>query len=224
MTLNDEVINFNPHWQMRKIDSAITDTSNIDGNRLEISIHHHVLSGVTPAMIVWWFKNFQEFPESRNARYVKYRGRKIPSFSFWHPFENIHCKIKKYGIGNSTGFSKGAEFEIEEKLGDDNFSSRVHVDRIDESGLELSSYKGLIKIAEFKHYFIESLNGTIYESSAVIGSYIPVFGRFITSLVRNTYFTDKMSHAWIRHTVEEVGNFEKFLPSLYEFGFENAFD
>jgi len=28
-------------------------------------------------------------------------------------------------------------------------------------------------------------------------------------------FSDLMGPAWLRHNVEEVGNFERFLPELY---------
>lgn len=38
-----------------------------------------------------------------------------------------------------------------------------------------------------------------------------IFNRFI----RPRLFADEMGRAWLRHNVEEVGNFESFLPDLF---------
>jgi len=223
MAEQDYLSNFDSGWQMKDVDTAITDISKIDGNRLEIGIHHELLKGVTPRMIVWWFRNFPEDPGKEGSGCMKYRDKIIPCFRFWHPYDHIYCNIRKSGKDESAGFSKGAELEIKEKLGDNDFGAKIFVDRLDESGFEITAYNGFLKIAEFKHYFIETLNGTICESSAVIGSYKPVIGRAVTSFIRRRYFTDEMSQAWVKHTIEEVGNLENFLPALFELGFENAF-
>ena len=38
-----------------------------------------------------------------------------------------------------------------------------------------------------------------------------IFNRFI----RPRLFSDEMGQAWLRHNVEEVGNFESFLPAVF---------
>ena len=37
----------------------------------------------------------------------------------------------------------------------------------------------------------------------------------LNALVRAFAFDEKRGRAWIRHNIEEVGNFESFLPQLY---------
>jgi hypothetical protein len=42
------------------------------------------------------------------------------------------------------------------------------------------------------------------------------FGRLLFNrLIRPMVFGDLMGPAWLRHNVEEVGNFEHFLPRLF---------
>jgi hypothetical protein len=39
---------------------------------------------------------------------------------------------------------------------------------------------------------------------------------WFNALVRPRVFSEDMARAWLLHNVEEVGNFEFFLPELYE--------
>jgi hypothetical protein len=40
-------------------------------------------------------------------------------------------------------------------------------------------------------------------------------GRLINPLIRRFAFDEARGRAWIKHNIEEVGNFESFLPRLY---------
>jgi hypothetical protein len=42
------------------------------------------------------------------------------------------------------------------------------------------------------------------------------FGRGVNAWLRRRTFPDDKARAWLTHNVEEVGNFESFLPALYE--------
>lgn len=48
----------------------------------------------------------------------------------------------------------------------------------------------------------------------LVGSTSPL-GRAVFNRVRPRVFPDDMGRAWLKHNVEEVGNFEHFLPALY---------
>ena len=208
---------------MKDRESAIVDISTLDDNRKEITIHHELIEGVSPKMIVWWFRNFPQNTDVPGSGMMTYKGRSIPAYRFWHPDDHISCIVKRSANDGSPGFGKDAIINTREKLGKHIFDVDLHVDRLDQSGLELNAYKGFVKIGEFQHYFIETLEGTICESSAVIGSFIPLIGRLFTPLVKWKVFTEEMSGDWILHNIEEMGNFQFFLPTLYEFGFEKAF-
>ena len=62
--------------------------------------------------------------------------------------------------------------------------------------------------------FTEVPGGTLYCNSLTVGA--PGWlGRLINPLIRRFAFDEQRGHAWIRHNIEEVGNFESFLPRLY---------
>jgi hypothetical protein len=49
----------------------------------------------------------------------------------------------------------------------------------------------------------------------IVGSDLPILGRLINRFVRPVFCPDAQAHAFLTHDVEEVGNFESFLPDLY---------
>lgn len=57
--------------------------------------------------------------------------------------------------------------------------------------------------------------GTLYRNSLTVGVE-GKFGRPINALIRRFLFDEARGLAWIKHNIEEVGNFESFLPQLYE--------
>ena len=57
--------------------------------------------------------------------------------------------------------------------------------------------------------------GTLYRNSITIGIQKPRWARFLNSLFRKLAFDEADARAWLRSNVEEVGNFEHFLPGLF---------
>lgn len=68
--------------------------------------------------------------------------------------------------------------------------------------------------------FRETAEGTIYHNSLTVGAR-GVIGRLVNPLIRRFSFDETRGHAWIKHNIEEVGNFESFLPELYATQFAN---
>ena len=46
-------------WTMKPLGSAETALKTLPDGRLELTIRHDVLRGVTPAMLGWWFRNIE---------------------------------------------------------------------------------------------------------------------------------------------------------------------
>ncbi len=62
----------NIDWKMSSVDSAEISTTSLADGRLELLINHAVLSDVTPAILVWWFKTVSES--------MQWQGRMIPRY------------------------------------------------------------------------------------------------------------------------------------------------
>ena len=57
--------------------------------------------------------------------------------------------------------------------------------------------------------------GTRYENAITIGPTLPRSLAFVQRAIRSVAFDEAHARAWLLHNVEEVGNFEHFLPALY---------
>jgi hypothetical protein len=82
-------------------------------------------------------------------------------------------------------------------------------------GIHLSLIRGPFRLGDLRHTFADSEEGLIYRSRLIAGSTLPVIGRLLNFMVHRFVFTPAMLDRWLTHNVEEVGNFELFLPRLY---------
>jgi len=193
-------------WTMMDISTAETSFGELDDGRLELRIKHDILHGVTPAMLVWWFQHIDGT--------MSYRGEEIPLYRIWHRRDHIRVRILKPAPNGAPGFSEGAIIEINERtIEPERFVTRVA--QMDMTGINLIAHKGPIQFGNLRHTFTETPEGTLYQSRLVIGSTIPVLGKILTAIVKKRIFTPEMGRAWFKHNIEEVGNFEFFLPGLY---------
>src|SRR5271167_3038798 len=90
------------HWAMKPLDSAETGSKILDDGRLELSIRHDVIKGVTPAMLGWWFRNIEGT--------MKHMGRTYPRYLVWHPIDHIHYAVARRAPDGSAG--QWARFHI----------------------------------------------------------------------------------------------------------------
>ena len=64
--------------------------------------------------------------------------------------------------------------------------------------------------------FTSVAGGTRYANSLTVGIDRPALLRpLVNQAIRPWLFPEDMGRAWLTHNVEEVGNFQFFLPALY---------
>jgi DAPG hydrolase PhiG domain len=196
------------NWAMKLLDSAETGVKTLDDGRLELNIRHDILKGVTPAMLGWWFRNIEGIME--------HMGKTYPRYLIWHPIDHIHYEVERRAPDGTAG--PGASFRIVEAFGGNpDFLVVGHADipKNDDTGITLSVRKFAMEIMHLEHTFTPVPEGTLYLSKMYLGTKA-VLARFLFNRwLRPRYFSDEMGRAWLKHNVEEVGNFEFFLPALY---------
>ena len=171
-----------------------------------MTIRHAPLRGITPAMLVWWFKNIEGTLEVEGCTY--------PRYLIWHPYDHIHYEATRHADGS---ISAGVRFHIVEAFGRDRslrIDTRDHVDLLDETGLRLSTRFGGIELSSLHHRFTVEGDGTQYDSALLIGVAGRI-GRLVNPIIRRRLFGERHGHAWIKHNIEEVGLFEHILPTVY---------
>jgi hypothetical protein len=157
-------------------------------------------------MLVWWFQRFDGS--------MRYRGETIPMYRLWHPRDHIRVRVLRPAPGSAARIAPGALIEICERLLE---PVRVvaRIVELDESGLRLQARAAGLTVVDHKHHFTPVPGGTRDHTRTVVGSDAPVVGRLLTRFARSRLFTDAVVQAYFRHGVEEVGNFQHFLPRLY---------
>jgi hypothetical protein len=196
-------------WEMKDVSSARTSSEQQADGRMRYRIEHELIRGVTPEMLVWWFRTFP------SARLV-WDEKLVPMYRIWHPRDHVRCGVVPRLLDRSPGVSKGAIVIIIERLGPKVTRTRARVAQMDETGLELVVRRLWIKVGDLKHTFERAAGGTLYRSELVVGTSLPGIGRLVNALARRRLFPPAVGEAWLKHNVEEVGNFQFFLPKLYE--------
>ena len=195
-------------WTMKHVDSAETEMRFLPDGRLHLHIRHEVLHGVTPAMLVWWFQHLEGTMELE--------GRTWPRYHVWHPVDHIAVRYALRLRDGSVG--PGAKIHIREAFAGNRdwlVDIVTTIERLDEGGFVHAPRIGGVRMASLEYAFTTVPGGTLYENSITFGPESPLARALVNRLVRPRVFPDDKARAWLRHNVEEVGNFEFFLPDLY---------
>jgi hypothetical protein len=193
-------------YPLRTLDSAVVRYTKADHHRRRITIDHRPLAGVTPDMLLDWFTNL--------GGTMEYGDVIIPRYLAWHPVDHIHWELAKPASGG--GAAEGARFRIVERFGArEDFTVDVvdRVEKLDETGLRLVQRVGGVVVFQLEHTWSEGAGGTHYVTVLDIGARSPLFAPVNRYLTRK--FSDEMARAWVKHNIEEVGQFEFLLPSLW---------
>ena len=194
--------------RMKDVSTAETEFSTLPTGQRQLTIRHEVIEGVTPEMILWWFQNFP-------TRTVRVGGKDVPWYRLWHPRDHIGVVVRERGDPDIPGLSEGAKATIHERFGGNDVKFDGHVAALDATGITLQAVAGGVTIGNLRHTFTPVEGGTLYESKLVLGVDTPVIRVLVNPIVRNVRMSDEQSKAWFTHNVEEVGNFQFFLPELY---------
>lgn len=198
-------------WTMKPVASAESGVEQLDDGRLRAWIRHDLLAGVSPAMLDWWFRHLEGD--------MLLEGVRVPRYRVWHPRDHVAFR---YVRPPRPGKSAGAVFHIREVFGRDprwSVDVRTDVLRLDTRGFTHRPRLFGLQLVRMDYRFARVAGGTRYENSLEFGFPRSIGSRSLTrrinTLLQGREFPAERAHAWIRHNVEEVGNFEHFLPALH---------
>ncbi|TGK11252.1 DAPG hydrolase family protein [Leptospira stimsonii] len=196
-------------WLKKGIETATYGTKRLSDGRVQFWIRHSPVKGVSPKMLVWWFSNLEGKIEYDGGLYEKYR--------VWHPEDHVHASYEKRLPDGSIG--PGASIRLVEYLGRNKkyiVNIVTDIEKLDETGyIHNPKLEGKYKVARMEYTFEPSGQDTIYENCLIIG-WKHWTWKLIRPLFLKFVFSEKRGQAWILHNIEEVGQFERFLPQLYK--------
>lgn len=194
-------------WLCKPVSSARSGLEVMPDGRLRCWIEHECLRGVTPAMLRWWFGHLEGD--------MDWQGQRLSRYRVWHPRDHIRVRYAKRGAEGRVGV--GSVIHLTEMLGaNPRYLVDVHseIRRLDEGGFSHRPRVHGLRLAAMDYFFEPVADGTLYRNSLTVG--VPgALAAPLNALLRRFVFDEARGHAWIRHNIEEVGNFEAFLPDLY---------
>lgn len=193
-------------WICKPVESARSGLDILEDGRLHCWIEHEVVRGVTPAMLVWWFQHLDGD--------MLLGGRRISRYRVWHPRDHIAIEYARRNPDGSVGV--GTVIHLSEMLGanpDYLVDVYTEVTKLDEAGFAHRPRFHGLRLARMDYEFEETAEGTLYRNSLTVGAE-GMLGRLVNPVLRRLVFDEARGRAWIKHNIEEVGNFESFLPAL----------
>lgn len=193
-------------WQLRPVSSAQCGVETLADGRKRYWVKHQDLKGVTPRMLAWWFANLEGD--------VEIEGRRLDRYRVWHPFDHVYARYVRRAPDGSGG--PGAQIALCEYLAR---NPRYKIDvistieKVDETGFIHNVIRGGIRLVRMEHIFTETSTGTRDENCLIV----PGSPRLVPLawIVLPRLFPADKGKAWLKHSVEEVGTLEHFLPDLY---------
>jgi hypothetical protein len=189
---------------LRTRETARTSVQTLPGHRVRITIDHQPLAGITPPMLLWWFRHIGDV--------ITYAGEEMSGYLAWHPLDHIRWELARPAPGG--GADEGARFRIVEAFGRrEEFSvdSIETVEKLDDTGIRLVRRLLGVPVFQLEHTWSAGAEGTHYVSVMDLGARSPLLApvnRYLTTRV----FPEAMAHAWIVHNIEEVGVLVHLVP------------
>jgi len=191
-------------WTMKPLSSARTEENVFADGHVELRIEHELLRGVTPQMLVWWWRNIEGEMEIKGQKYFRYL--------IWHPVDHIHFAVVKRLADGSVGV--GSTFHLVEALGADMknlIDVLLQLRRLDETGATVELDMFGRTVMRIHGDFVAESDGTRVISTMTLGG--PGWLSRIGLI--DWFFPAERRRAWLKHSVEEIGNLQFFLPALY---------
>ena len=191
---------------LRGADTAVTTVQQLPAFRRRVTIDHQPLAGVTPQMLLEWFRHIGD-P-------VEYGGQRMSGYLAWHPLDHIHWELARPAPGGGAG--EGARFRIVEAFArrpEFYVDTTETVEKLDTTGIRLVRRLLGVPVLQLEHTWSACDGGTHYVSVLDVGArsraWSPVNRYLATRL-----FPDAMLRAWVVHNIEEVGHLEHLLPAV----------
>lgn len=197
-----------PYKELKPVSSAQVTYKKLDNGQVTITLLHDLIKGVTPQMLLWWFRHM--------GGTMHYMGEEYQRYLVWHPYDHILWELAQPGPDGAA--SQGATFHIVEAFGrnpDYLLDTVAFVEKLDETGITLVEHKLGSEVLRLEHHFFPEQVGARYESYMTVGTASFPSKLVLNRLIHRYFFPDAMAQAWVKHNIEEVGQFEDFLPSLY---------
>ena len=193
-------------WKLKPLSSAQSGTETLADGRKRFWIKEE-LKGITPEMLVWWFRHLEGD--------IEIEGRLLNRYRVWHPFDHVSVHYVRRAPDGSIG--PGAQIAAYELLARNphyKVNGVATIEKLDEEGFINNVTVHGFPFARLEHTFQQTPDGTHFEHFLIVPGNQRL--RFLSQVVVALLFSQAEGEAWLKHAIEEMGALEHFLPQLYE--------
>ena len=158
-------------------------------------------------MLVWWYGHV---PGS-----MEYAGKTYPRYLVWHQLDHVTYEVED----GSVPVAPGSKLHIVEALGrDPNSVLDIHVavEKMTERSAIISRRIAGSSVVRLENEFESSDAGARYVTRMTLGDDTLPGRLLLNRIARTKAFPPPKLKRWIRHHIEEIGNLEHFLPTLFD--------
>ena len=196
-------------WELKNFDNAHSTVTHLSDGRTLFEVDHPPVRDVTAEMLAWWYGIYADLT-------LVIDGDVYPAFLVSHPQDHISLGSDKAA---PDGPLRAGDFVLLQEAYQRNpkyaLDERLEVVALDASRFALKATRRGVTVADLEFRFEDGPEGAKFTNHLTVG----VATGWLKPLVNRVmipwlYYEDK-NYAWVLHTVEEVGNFENFLPEIF---------
>jgi hypothetical protein len=191
-------------WDLKENLTAKSGVDELRDGRTKYWVDE-ILTGITPNMFVWWFSG-------GILGDMEIDGRRVSRYRVWHPYDHVEARLLQ---NRPFEASEGAIAELEEYFGRNPeyyTNPAVRIDQINDEAITTTWFENGVAIGQLDHE-LEAVPGGTRLGHVM---YVPGESSTVAKLLAPRVWPRAMGEAWLKHGIEEMANFENFLPQVYE--------
>lgn len=195
-----------PLGSARSVSDAHVTTSRAADGRRRTVVEHAPLQGITPAMLLWWFRNVEGD--------MGYRDQEVTRDREWHP-DHLLWELRR--PSPAGGYGAGARVRRVERFAGDSgyyFDLTWLITRYDKAATTRVVRLFGATVVEREDRWIQVGRELRYTSVLTLGMRGRL-GRLLNRTIFHVLVPRGVVAAWVTHNVEEVGFLEWILVGLY---------
>lgn len=196
-------------WALKSFDNAHSIVTHLPDGRTLFEVDHPPVRDVTAEMLTWWYGIYADLT-------LEIDEDSYPAFLVSHPLDHISLNSEKAVpegplqagdvLNIKEAYQRNPKFSLDERL---------EVVALEEHRFALKATRRGVTVADLEFRFEDGPDGAKFTNHLTVG----VESGWLKPLVNRVmipwlYYEDK-NYAWVLHTVEEIGNFENFLPEIF---------
>ena len=166
---------------MKGLESAKHDVSVLPDGRIQATVEHETLRGVSIEMLRWWWENIDGTTTwNRNG----FEGPPVPVYRYWHPFDHVRTTWVRKKYGPDGRLAAGSMIRIEEILGG-RFPVQIgaRVTRLDDSAFDFEvRFAGVVRGGVLDHRYEPTGDGCSFVTRLTLGVKPDWLDRFVKNI------------------------------------------